>query len=156
MKDLSIMVDSIKFNYRVGLLIKKGNQVLIECNDILDYSVVPGGRVKLLEDSLNALIREVKEEMHLSFNKKKFKLKGLLENFYKYDNYKVHEMYILYEIRVNKNFKKIPDRMRNLDSDTNYYRWIDTDKIREVRLLPECLYEVIESKKFINKVQRDI
>ena len=77
MKDLSIMVDSIKFNYRVGLLIKKGNQVLIECNDILDYSVVPGGRVKLLEDSLNALIREVKEEMHLSFNKKKFKLKGL-------------------------------------------------------------------------------
>ena len=59
-------------------------------------------------------------------------------------------------IRVNKNFKKIPDRMRNLDSDTNYYRWIDTDKIREVRLLPECLYEVIESKKFINKVQRDI
>ena len=88
MKDLSIMVDSIKFNYRVGLLIKKGNQVLIECNDILDYSVVPGGRVKLLEDSLNALIREVKEEMHLSFNKKKFKLKGLLENFYKYDNYK--------------------------------------------------------------------
>ena len=156
MKDLSIMVDSIKFNYRVGLLIKKGNQVLIECNDILDYSVVPGGRVKLLEDSLNALIREVKEEMHLSFNKKKFKLKGLLENFYKYDNYKLHEMYILYEIRVNKNFKKIPDRMRNLDSDTNYYRWIDTDKIREVRLLPECLYEVIESKKFINKVQRDI
>ena len=156
MKDLSIMVDSVRFNYRVGLLIKKGNQILIECNDTLDYSVFPGGRVKLLEDSLGALMREIKEEMHLSLDKEKCKLKALLENFYEYDDYKVHEMYILYEIELEKDFKNIEDGMRNMDSDTNYYRWVDFDKIRDVKMLPDCLYEVVESNKFINKVERSI
>ena len=60
--DLSIMVEDVKFNYRVGLLIQKGDFVLIECNPTIDFVTIPGGRVKTLESSLNTLKREIKEE----------------------------------------------------------------------------------------------
>ena len=30
MKDLSLLIGNVKFNYRAGLLIEKGNKVLVE------------------------------------------------------------------------------------------------------------------------------
>ena len=32
MSDLSIIIDGVKFNFRVGLLVKMKKQVLVECN----------------------------------------------------------------------------------------------------------------------------
>ena len=62
MKDLSVMIDNVKFNYRAGLLIEKGNKVLVECNPAIDFVTLPGGRVQTLESSMDALKREIKEE----------------------------------------------------------------------------------------------
>ena len=53
--DLSIMVENVKFNYRAGLMITKNNKVLVECNPVYDFVTIPGGRVKTLESSIDAL-----------------------------------------------------------------------------------------------------
>ena len=69
MSDLSIIIDGIKFNVRVGLLIKRRSDILIECNPDFDFVVLPGGRVKTLESSEDALIREINEEMKIDLTK---------------------------------------------------------------------------------------
>jgi ADP-ribose pyrophosphatase YjhB (NUDIX family) len=63
MKDVSVMFDDIKFNYRVGLIIEKNNQIIIESSRVVDFSLIPGGRVKTLESTSQAMKREIKEEM---------------------------------------------------------------------------------------------
>ena len=75
-KDLSIMVeDNEKLNVRVtGVFIKDGKVLLNDCSGI--HYALPGGRIHIDEDSKEALIREVKEEMNenlknISFNEKK-------------------------------------------------------------------------------------
>ena len=44
--DISMMIGDVKFNYRVGLFIEKDDKILIECSNIVNFSVLPGGRVK--------------------------------------------------------------------------------------------------------------
>ena len=62
-KDLSTMIDDTKLNIRVGAIIQYQNKILIEKNKNVDFSVIPGGRIKTLENSKEALIREIKEEL---------------------------------------------------------------------------------------------
>ena len=69
-KDLSIMVDDVKFNFRVSCIMKYKGKVLVEKNPEVSHSVFPGGRVMTMEDTKEALIREIKEEMHFDISKK--------------------------------------------------------------------------------------
>ena len=50
-KDLSVMIDDVKLNIRVGAIIKYQDKILVEKNKNVDFYVVPGGRVKTLENS---------------------------------------------------------------------------------------------------------
>ena len=72
MEDLSIMVGEYKLNIRVGVIFKYHEKVLIEIRkDRIGNSVIPGGRVKINESSIDALMREIKEEMGLILDKGK-------------------------------------------------------------------------------------
>ena len=59
-KDLSIMIDDAKLNVRVGAILRYKGKILVEKNTSVDFGVVPGGRVKTMESTRDALIREVK------------------------------------------------------------------------------------------------
>lgn len=61
--DLTFKVEKTCFNYRVGAICKHDNKILILQNKGEDYWYVPGGRVKLLENSEDALKRELAEEL---------------------------------------------------------------------------------------------
>ena len=37
MKDVSVMIDNVKFNYRAGLIVKCGNEILVELNPDIDF-----------------------------------------------------------------------------------------------------------------------
>ncbi len=69
-KDISVIIDQVKFNYRVGLLVECDNEVMVEVNPSCDFVVLPGGRIKTMEEAKNALIREMKEEIAMIFLKK--------------------------------------------------------------------------------------
>ena len=101
--DLSILVGDVKFNYRVGLMICKGDSLLVECNPNNDFVTLPGGRVKTLESSLDTLKRELKEEMQIDILDNEVKIKALIENFFKMDNIKYHELYVLYKTTKKNN-----------------------------------------------------
>ena len=157
MKDISMLVDeNIKYNFRVGLLLEREDEVFVEFNPKIDFTTLPGGRIKALESSKEGLRREMLEEMGIEININKLKMKSLLENFFEYNGVKYHEVYILYSLKVSKNDKKYYDNKKNIDSEQSYYRWIKKDKLKEVNLLPEVLIDIAKSKEFKNVIIKDI
>ena len=156
MSDLSIIIDGVKFNFRVGLLVKKQKQVLVECNQDYDFVVLPGGRVKTLESSEDALIREINEEMKIDLTNYNLEFIGIDENFFELDNIKYHELYFIYKIEIDENNYDFKDGMINYDSKVNYYKWVDILDLKEVNLLPKSLINIIDSNGIRHSIQKDL
>lgn len=156
MSDLSIIIDGIKFNVRVGLLIKRRSDILIECNSDYDFVVLPGGRVKTLESSKDALIREINEEMKIDLTNYNLEFIGIDENFFELDNIKYHELYFIYKIEIDENNDDFKDGMINYDSKVNYYKWINILDLKEVNLLPKSLISIIDSNGIHHSIQKDL
>ena len=156
MSDLSIIIDGIKFNVRVGLLIKRRSDILIECNSDYDFVVLPGGRVKTLESSKDALIREINEEMKIDLTNYNLEFIGIDENFFELDNIKYHELYFIYKIEIDENNDNFKDDMINYDSKVNYYKWINILDLKEVNLLPKSLISIIDSNGIHHSIQKDL
>lgn len=156
MSDLSIIIDGVKFNFRVGLLVKMKKQVLVEYNQDYDFVVLPGGRVKTLESSENALIREINEEMKIDLTNYNLEFIGIDENFFELDNIKYHELYFIYKIEIDENNEDFKDGMINYDSKVNYYKWVDIIDLKEVNLLPKSLINIIDSNGIHHNIQKDL
>lgn len=156
MSDLSIIIDGVKFNFRVGLLVKMKKQVLVECNQDYDFVVLPGGRVKTLESSEDALIREINEEMKIDLTNYNLEFIGADENFFELDNIKYHELYFIYKIEIDENNKDFKDGMINYDSKVNYYKWVDILDLKEVNLFPKSLINIIDSNGIHHSIQKDL
>lgn len=156
MSDLSIIIDGVKFNFRVGLLVKMKKQVLVECNQDYDFVVLTGGRVKTLESSEDALIREINEEMKIDLTKYNLEFIGIDENFFELDNIKYHELYFIYKIEIDENNEDFKDGMINYDSKVNYYKWVDILDLKEVNLLPKSLINIIDSNGIHHSIQKDL
>ncbi len=156
MSDLSIIIDGVKFNFRVGLLVKMKKQVLVECNQDYDFVVLPSGRVKTLESSEDALIREINEEMKIDLTNYNLEFIGADENFFELDNIKYHELYFIYKIEIDENNEDFKDGMINYDSKVNYYKWVDILDLKEVNLLPKSLINIIDSNGIHHSIQKDL
>ena len=154
-KDLSVMIDDVKLNIRVGAIIKYQDKILVEKNKNVDFYVVPGGRVKTLENSKDTLLRELNEELGIDFSNEEFKLKSFIENFFTFDNNKYHELYLLYEVTLQKDYN-LHDGMQNLDNiNTNYYLF-NYEEFKQHKILPDKLKEIIENNDFNNYIVDDL
>ena len=156
MRDLSIMVDDTKFNYRAGLLIERGNKVLVECNPEIDFVTLPGGRVQTQESSIDALKREIYEEMNIKLDEKRIKMRALIENFFEMDGKKYHELYVLYKIKVTMKDDIFNKVTKNMDSKASYYKWVKKDELDKANLLPVVLRKIALTSKFENIVINDL
>lgn len=153
--DLSLMVGNVKFNYRAGLLITKNNKVLVECNPDYDFVTIPGGRVKTKESSIDALIRELEEEMHITISKEEVRFKSVIENFFELDNKDYHELFFLYKLNVEDKDDRFKEDMINYDSEKSYYKWVDKDKLDEVNLLPKPIRNISTNDEFESIIVKD-
>jgi 8-oxo-dGTP pyrophosphatase MutT (NUDIX family) len=148
MKDVSVMFDDIKFNYRVGLIIEKNNQIIIESSRVVDFSLIPGGRVKTLESTSQAMKREIKEEMGIDIEESEIVGKGLIQSFFKLDNKRYHELFFIYKLTLSNDDTRFDNVSDNLDSETNYYQWINKNTLEENNVLPNALKDIIDSNEF--------
>ena len=86
-KDIIIKDDesNFKFNFRVaGIFVNDSKILLQKCEKDNYYSLI-GGRVKYGETTIEALIREIQEEIGIKVNNKETKLINVSENFFKYN-----------------------------------------------------------------------
>lgn len=158
MKDISILVDDVKFNFRVGVIFEYNDSIIIEKGDKANFGVLPGGRVMTLEDTKSALIREVQEEMHFDISKKEIKLQDIIENFFTYNGTKYHELYFVYKVKLEENdeiVKRKKGEFINYDSESNYYEYINLDDIDNESIKPEIIKKIVKDSKFDTIVVRD-
>ena len=145
MEDLSIMVGEYKLNIRVGVIFKYHNKVLIEIRkDRVGNSVIPGGRLKIFESSLDALVREINEEMGLVLDKGKLIYNNTIEEFFTFDGVKYHEIFFVYKYPVDDKFyQELINVKENKDNYVTDYIFINYDEFDKVNLLPLEIRDII-------------
>lgn len=141
--DIKIDIDEIRLNVRVGVIMRFRGQVIIEVSKIGRNSVVPGGRIQINEHSAYALVREIQEEMHITLDKNKLKQVKVFENFFKYDEQRVHEIYFLYEYNLAPEELESINLEENQDNETTYFKLVSNSELEKYDLLPLALHDII-------------
>lgn len=146
--DLTLDVEDYKLNIRAAGVIIHNNKILAHRNLNKDHYCIPGGRVEIGENSEETIKREIQEELG-----KQIEITGYvatIENFFKMNESKYHEIYFLHEIEfTNEEDKKINYTMHNTEGkEYLQYEWLDLDRIEEYNILPNCLKKVLKSKNF--------
>ena len=143
-KDLKVDIGEVRLNVRCGLIMRHGDDVVIEISKIGRNSVIPGGRIQTLESSRDAIIREIKEEMGLCLEKIKIRPVTVLENFFEDGGKGFHEIYFLYEYILSpKEAEAINAIGTNMDNRETYFKLVDAKRVEEYNLLPKALYEYV-------------
>lgn len=157
MKDISVMIDDVKFNFRVGVIIENNGRVLLERGNNIDFSVIPGGRVQTLETVKETLIREIKEELDFDISMEEISFVSIIENFFVMDETKYHELYYVFRIKLDdNNIITKQNNFINKDSGKSSYTWVNIDKIEDVKILPVELKDIIKSNEFKTIVINEI
>lgn len=146
-KDLSTIIDDVKLNIRVGAIIEYQNKILLEKNKNVNFGVIPGGRIKTLENSITSLIREIEEEIGINIKNENFELISLIENFFTFNNNNYHELYFVYKIKLQNKYE-IKNEMPNIDNKDAKYYLLTKEEFQNENIMPTVLKEIINNKKF--------
>ncbi|MBQ2872606.1 MAG: NUDIX domain-containing protein [Bacilli bacterium] len=154
-KDLSVMINNVKLNVRVGAIIKYQNKILVERNKNVDFSVVPGGRVQTLETSKEALLRELQEELGIDLSKENLELASLIENYFTFDDKKYHELYFVYKVELKQDYN-LSNGIENLDNSNSSYYFLNSEELEKEKMLPDVIKQIDKEKEFKHYVINDI
>lgn len=145
--DINIIVDGIRLNIRVGIIFKYQDKVLIEIRkDRVGNSVIPGGRIKIDESRMDALKREIMEEMNYQLDEDRITYCDTIEPFYTFDNTKVHEIFFIYKYDMNEDiYNELNNIKENQDSNETEYMFVNFNEFDKVNLLPMELRDIIKN-----------
>ena len=149
MEDISFYTNEGRFNFRVAAYVTCGDKMLIEHTDGVDFANLIGGRVQLGENTIDAIKREMKEEIGVDVKKQKLIL--IAENFFQWQGKKVHEMLFVYQVELAKKYLKQLDRFNILDHDNQHVEWVEKSKIKNYICKPDIIYQLpkFENNNFI-------
>jgi 8-oxo-dGTP pyrophosphatase MutT (NUDIX family) len=143
--DLSIFIDGIRLNVRVGVVLRHKDDVVLEFSNTAKHVVVPGGRMKIGEPSADALAREIAEEMGFDLDKSKLKFLKCLENFYDYQDYKNHEIYFIFSYELSsEELEQVLKLEKNKDNEDSYFKVVSRHSVEELYILPTSLVELLK------------
>lgn len=143
-KMISFDVDGNKFNFRVaGIFIDSQNKrFLTNTAEGIDFVVLPGGRVEMGESSVEALKREMIEELGLDITD--LSLKAITENFFEFNNLKYHELQYVYIAKfVSSEIEQHSGRFYGKENK-DIYQWINIDEIDSLNYKPAHLKQAIK------------
>lgn len=141
--NLDFVRNNFRFTARVSAIIYNVNMtkvLLFKSNEKSRFYMLPGGRVKLYEDSKTAISREVTEELGYDL---KFKLCSVQENFIK-NNYK-NIMQYCFCYKAIYDQKGCNEKFKCLDNEKQYFYWVDINSIDEYKIVPKSSYNLIRN-----------
>lgn len=148
LKDLTIDFDDCKINIRVGAIIKNKNQILLCMIKNTDFWFVPGGRVKTLESTEEAIIRELNEEIGDNF--KLLNSCIFSENFFIHNNIKFHEFCTYYFAHWKK------EQIEIKPSKNEIFKWFDINEIENLNIKPGFIIKYLKRKYIKNGNYKEI
>lgn len=149
--DINFNIKTEVFNYRVGIVIRKDDKILVQKDGPSDYYTFIGGRVKLGESSIEASIREFREETGTLA--KYVKTLGIVENFFKsnYNNKNYHEILIINELEIDTEIEDI----KNIEGKDEIYKWLSIDELKNAKFLPEIVLDIINNNNLVHVINKD-
>lgn len=147
-----------KFNFRVGAIIKRGDKVLIHRLKKFNFWLLPGGRVEMLEDTENAVLRELEEELgfKIGVDLKEKKLKCIIESFFEFNGENYHEISFNYEIHLISDKYDVEGEFKGLEGEDYIYKWVSLAEFETVNFKPEYLKsEIIKNDEMFRHIIKD-
>lgn len=142
--DIKIKTDEKVFNYCARAIIKQDEKFLLICVNDAPYYHLPGGHVEIGENSKDAVLREIKEEVGIDVALGNLVL--INEQFYDKQGVATHSMILYY---VAKPKAKIDTqnsvRMEKMGTKLikNELRWVTLDELKTIDLRPQLIKDFI-------------
>ena len=136
----------VKFNFRVAGIFVNNDKILLQKNEKDNYWSLIGGRVNYFENTKEAFIREVKEETGILLKIDELELIDVVENFFKYDNTKFHEILFIYKILNNKQFQN-KNHFKTLDKNSSINHWVNISELNKYEIMPNLVKDIIQNKE---------
>jgi len=142
-RDVNFTFDNDRFNYRVGILIFCGNKVLISKFESVNFYNIMGGRVKLGENTQDAVKRELKEELDYDLNVP-IELKIVSEDFFNWMDKYVQELTFVYKLELSEEYFEKFKNFNVIDSKDERVNWFDKDQLQKINCVKNFMKEVFD------------
>jgi 8-oxo-dGTP pyrophosphatase MutT (NUDIX family) len=142
--------DGLKFNVRSSCIIKDKNHKQVLLSDMRGVKthkayILPGGRLDVLENSKEAIIREIQEELGVDINPVLVSVEEIIE---KSTNF--HMLEFIYYAEID-NFSLI----KTLDDGWDKFKIVDLNEIDNYDIRPKTAKELIKQEKY-DKINHNI
>ena len=136
--------DDFRFNARASAVIynKELSKVLLFIIEGKDFYMLPGGRIEELEESINTIKREIKEE--LGWDNIVFEFLALSEEFINDIGYNNHQLNIIYKGIYNEEIKDT--KFKGLEGDWLTFEWVDVKNIDTYKIFPNDIKNIIKKE----------
>ena len=143
--DLTVDVGEYKLNLRVAAIIEHDNRILFHKNPKKEHYGIIGGRVKIGEDTISAIKREIYEELGKKIIVKN--LYSVCENFFIVNNIKYHEILFIYKAEFeNESDRAIIDRLYCIEEGKDlYYEWLSREDMKNNIIKPKLFIDTFLS-----------
>lgn len=161
-KDIRIKNDGYNFHFRVAAVIVQDNKFLIQQIDGYNYYILPGGHVLLGETSLQALAREVKEEIGCDIDIEKCKWFCFHENFYNKNEKLEHWIENYFTVKPKN---PLTSNDWDIEEDDNgekkilHFKWVSREELKNLDLKPTRIKELLvdnKIKQFTHLIDRSL
>lgn len=141
--DIKIKMGNGKFNFRVAGIFEYEDRILIQKSENDNFYGLIGGRVKINEKTIDALKREIKEEIDFNVKEENCKLVRIYENFFEYNHTKFHELLFVYIIQL-KSYDEIEKQKDFLccDKFTTKMTWITKSQLDGIDIRPAEIKQI--------------
>ncbi len=135
MADITLDLDGYRINLRVSAIVTQGENILVCRGTMEKWWYLPGGRIKTDETSLEALTRELHEEIGPHFRIRRPIV--CAENFFKLHDVSFHELCTFYEVDWFGANLVLPPQ------DGEIFEWIPRTAVATLDLRPELIKRYI-------------
>ncbi len=134
--------NNLRFNARCSAIIynKDKSKILIFKTEGNNYYMLPGGRIEFNESSIEAIKREIKEEIGFDLE---YKLLSIQENFVIKNNIEIMQYAFCYEgIYLGKD----KSNFNSLDNSSQTFYWISINEIDKYNIFPRSSIALIKKR----------
>lgn len=144
--DIKFVTDEYNFNVRSSCIIKDPNHKYVVLSNMRaikthEAFLLPGGRIEILENSKEGVIRELQEELGLTID---CKLVSIEENYNKELGFHMIEFVYYAEVA------NIKELIENHKDDWDKFKIVEIEKLDEYDIRPSHVKELIKMGNYDN------
>lgn len=151
--DIKYKNDKFQFIYRTSAIIYNSDKskILLFYGDDRDYYMLPGGKVQELEQSKNAIKREIKEE--LGYDNLNYNLVGVSEEILEDKGFNVHQITLIYESLYNGDISD--ESFKSIETDWINFKWIKISDLKKYKIYPKNIDTILDNEEKIKHIIDD-